>query len=45
MCASRLNHTAVLHVHKETTAAVVVADIGNMFVEGNDYRFKMFGHF
>jgi len=45
ICASRLSHTAVLHVHKKKTAAVVVADIGNMFVAGNDYRFKMFGHF
>ena len=45
MSQNRLNHTMVLHVHKEKTDALSMVDIANDFVEGSEHRMTLFGKF
>ena len=45
MSQNRLNHTMVLHVHKEKTDALSLVDIGNNFVEGSEHRLSVVGKF
>lgn len=45
MSQNRLNHTMVLHVHKEKTDALSMVDIANQFVEGSEHRMSIFGKF
>jgi len=45
MSAARLNHLAILHIHKDLAAEVRENDIGNMFVAGVESRVAMYGAF
>jgi hypothetical protein len=45
MSAARLNHLAILHIHKDLAAEVRENDIGNMFVSGVESRVAMYGAF
>ena len=41
----QLNHLLVLHVHKDTTDALDLADIGDKFVAGSEHCLRTFGKF
>ena len=41
----RLNHLMVLHVHKDRTDSLNMAEVANAFVERNDSRHPIFGVF
>lgn len=45
MSQNRLNHTMVLHVHKEKTDALSMVSIANHFIEGSEHRRSIFGKF
>lgn len=45
MSQLRLNNLLVLHIHKNETDAMNLADIGNEFVASKDLRLRMFGKF
>jgi hypothetical protein len=45
MSQNRLNHTMVLHVHKEKTDALNMIDVANEFVQGSSHRENIFGKF
>jgi len=45
MSAARLNHLAILHIHKDLAAEVRENDIGNMFLAGVESRVAMYGAF
>ena len=45
MSQNRLNHTMVLHVHKEKTDALSMVSVANDFVEGSSHRMSIFGKF
>ena len=41
----RLNHLVVLHVHKDRTDSLNMAEVANAFVERNDSQHPIFGVF
>lgn len=45
MSAARLNHVAIIHIHKDYTAKVSPVDVCNMFIAGVQSRRAMFGDF
>jgi hAT family C-terminal dimerisation region len=45
MSAARLNHVAILHIHKDIAADVPAADVGNLFVSEMKSRIEKFGEF
>lgn len=45
MTQNRLNHTMMLHVHKEKTDALSLVNVANEFVFGSEHRLKLFGKF
>ena len=40
-----LNHLLVLHIHKDKTDALDLAEIGDRFVAGSEHCLKTFGKF
>ena len=42
---SRLNHLMMLHVHKDRTDALALADVANDFVGGKENPKQLFGKF
>ena len=45
MSQELLNNLLTLHIHKENTLALSLADIGNDFVSAKENRMTMFGKF
>ena len=45
MSQNRLNHTMVLHVHKEKIDALNMISVANEFVQGSSHRENIFGKF
>ena len=45
MNQGRLNNVMILHVHKQFTDDLCLADIGNDFVRGSSHRETLFGKF
>ena len=45
MCQSRLNHVMLLNIHQEKPDALSMDDIAEEFIQGNDHRLGLFGHF
>ena len=45
MSQIRLNNCMVLHVHKDLTDDLDLAEIGNRFVAGSEHRESLFGKF
>ena len=45
MTQQRLNHVLLLHVHKDKTDQLNLADVGNNFVAGSEHRLSLFGNF
>ena len=45
MSQSSLNHTMVLHIHKEKTDALSLVNTANEFVFASEHRLKQFGKF
>ena len=45
MKQERLNHLMLLHVHKELTDTLNLADVANDFVSSCDNRLRVFGKF
>jgi len=45
MSQQRLNNLLVLHVHKNETDLLKLAEVGNEFVSIREQRFRMFGRF
>jgi len=45
MSQQRLNNLSVLHVHKNETDLLKLAEFGNEFVSIREQRFRMFGRF
>ena len=45
MSQERLNSLLTLHIHKENTLALCLADIGNDFVSSKENRMNKFGKF
>jgi len=43
MAQKRLNHLAVLHVHKSRVDALELSKIKQLFISANDYRRSVFG--
>jgi hAT family C-terminal dimerisation region len=43
MAQERLNHLAVLHVHKSRVDALELSKIKKLFISANDYRRSVFG--
>lgn len=45
MSQARLNHTMLLHIHKNHTDQLDLIDIGNEFVKESPHRHSVFGTF
>ena len=43
MSQQHLNHLMVLHVHKDYTKKLVLVDVANDFISGNEHRTQVFG--